>query len=112
MADTGRVVHAGSDRPPPGIFLGIGVGLLGLNHLSVVLGNGLQFEALMMGCWLLLMAGWVVVAGRSFNAVWGWANRPRSSVWRAIGVASVTLLAALGAAEAVPWFGYGQHLFG
>jgi hypothetical protein len=107
-----RVDGANRDRPPPKIFLGIGAGCLAINHLSVVIGNGLQAEALAMGCWLVLMAGWVLVGGRSFDAVWGWANRPRTSVWRAIGVAMLTLLAALGVAEAVAWFGYGQHLFG
>jgi len=108
----GRVDGGGRDRPPPKIFLGFGAVCLAINHLSVVLNNGLLVEALVMGCWLVLVAGWVLVAGRSFNAVWGWANRPRSSVWRAIGVAMLTLLAAVGAAEAVAWFGYGQHLFG
>ena len=36
--------------------------MFAINHLSVVLGNGLMFEALAMGCWLVLMGGWVLVA--------------------------------------------------
>lgn len=97
------------DRPPPRIVLSLGVGLLGLNHLSVVLGNGLQPEALMMGCWLAVVGLWVMFAGRSFDAVWAWAD---VSGKRIAGIVFLSIAAGFAAAEAVAWFGYGQHLFG
>lgn len=112
MAGTGKtgVTRAiGRDRPPPKIFIGIGVALLAINHLSVVFGNGLQPEALAMGCWTILMGGWVLVAGRSFDAVWAWVDR---SGKRTIAFVLLSLVASVGAAEAVAWFGYGQHLVG
>ena len=80
-----------------------------MNHLSVTLGNGLMPEALVMGCWLGLVGGWVLFAGRSFDAVWGWA---KPSARREIGLALLTLAAAIGVAEAVARLGYGQPLLG
>ena len=94
-------------RPPPKIFLGIAALMFGINHLSVVVGNGLVPEALVMGCWLGMMGGWVLVAVRSFDAVWGWAD---PSDRRMIGLALLTLVAAIGLAEAVARLGYGQPL--
>lgn len=106
---TGTRAAGGRHRPPPKIFLALGAVFLAINHLSVVLNNGLLAEALGMGCWLALMGGWVLVAGRSFDAVWGWAD---PSGVRMIGLAFATLAVAIAAAEAVAWFGYGQHLVG
>jgi hypothetical protein len=83
--------------------------MLVINHLSVVLGFGLQAEALAMGCWLVLMGGWSQFAGRSFDAVWGWVDR---SGPRTIGFMLLSLAAGVAAAEVVAWFGYGQHLVG
>jgi hypothetical protein len=97
------------DRPPPRIFLAAGAGLFVLNHLSVVFGAGLQPEALMPAAWLAMMGGWSLAAGRTFDAVWAWAD-PRG--WRVIGFILLTFVAALGLAEAIAWFAYGQHLFG
>jgi hypothetical protein len=102
---TGR--RARPDRPPPRIFLGIAAACLVLNHLSVVLGPGLQAEALVMGCWMGLLGGWVAVAGRTFDEVWARVN---PSNWRTIAFMLITVGAALGTAEAVAWFGYGRHL--
>ena len=96
-------------RPPPGIFLGIGAVLFGINHLSFAFGNGVSAEALVMGSWLALMGGWVLLSGRSFDAAWGWAD---PSGARMIGLALLTLVAAIGLAEAIAWFGYGLHLVG
>jgi hypothetical protein len=94
-------------RPPPKVFLGIGAGLFVLNHLSVVFGVSLQAEALVLGSWLVLMGGWVQFAGRTFDAVWAWVD---PSGWRTIGFVLLSLTAALAVAEAVAWWGYGQHL--
>jgi hypothetical protein len=110
MAATDRTgTRTRNDRPPPKVFLGIGCGCLALNHLSVVLGNGLLPEALVMGCWLVLVGGWVLFAGRTFDAVWAWAD---PSDRRVIGLMLLTGAAAVGVAEAVAWVGYGRHLFG
>ncbi|AMV23013.1 hypothetical protein VT84_01285 [Gemmata sp. SH-PL17] len=95
------------DRPPPRVFLGVGALFLGLNHLSVALGFGLHAEALMAGCWLVLVGGWVALAGRSFDAVWAWAD---PSGRRTIGLILFTLGAAFGAAEGVARIAYGQRL--
>jgi hypothetical protein len=89
------------------VFVGVGALLLVLNHLSVVFGAGLQSEALMMGCWLVMMGGWVLVARRSFDVVWAWVD---PSGPRLIGFMLLSFIAAIGLAEAVAWFGYGQHL--
>jgi hypothetical protein len=108
MANSGRTdSRSAAHRPPSKIFLGIGVVLFAVNHLSVVLGNGIVPEALVMGSWVVLIGGWVLLACRSFDAVWGWAKR---SAWREIGLALLTLAVAIAVAEAVAWFGYGQHL--
>jgi hypothetical protein len=110
MATANRIgTRVRRDRPPPKAVLGLGVGLLALNHLSVVLGNGLQLEALMMGCWLTVVGVWVLCAGRSFDAAWAWAD---ASGRRIIGLVFLSMAAGFGAAEAVAWYGYGQHLFG
>ena len=106
---TGVTRADGRDRPPPKIFLGIGAALLAINHVSVVLNNGLQPEALMMGCWTAMMGGWVLAAGRSFDAVWAWVNR---SGRRTIAFVLLSFVAGYGAAEAVARFGYGQPLLG
>jgi hypothetical protein len=94
--------------PPGKIFLGIGAGLLLLNHLSVVLGNGIVLEALVLGSWCSLMGGWVQFARRSFDAVWGWA---KPSARRELGLGVLTIIIAAALAEAVAWFAYGQHLW-
>ena len=106
------VVRSGSrairrQRPPPKAFLGIGAGLLILNHVFVVVGWGLSPELLMTACWVILMGAWVQFAGRSFDAVW---ERADPKGWRVIGLTLLTLVAAMGLAEAVAWCGYGQHL--
>ena len=100
--------HARLDRPPR-FFLLIGAVCFGINHLSVVFNNGIQPEALGIGCWLVLMGGWVLVAGRSFDAVWAWVD---PSGPRTITFVLLSLGAGYGAAEAVARFGYGQPLFG
>jgi len=104
---TGRA--AVRQRPPPKIFLGIGGVFFLLNHLSVVFGVGLQAEALFMGSWLVLMGGWVLVAGRSFDAAWAWAD-PYGR--RVLGFVALTFAAAYGLAAAVAWWGYREPLFG
>src|SRR5262245_54517813 len=110
MAGRGRVGFRGTGkRPPPKTFLGIAAGCFVLNHLSVVFGNGIVPEALVTGCWLALLGGWVLLAGPSFDAVWAWAD---PSGRRVIGLVLLTLILALAAAEAVAWVGYGQHLTG
>jgi hypothetical protein len=81
---------------------------LGVNHLSVVFGNGMMTEALGMGCWCGLVGGWALGAGRSFDVVWGWAKR---SMRRELGLGLLTFLTAIVLAEAVAWFAYGQHLW-
>ena len=101
-----RVRH---DRPPPKPVLALGAAMLAINHLSVVLGNGLILEALAMGCWLIVVGTWVLVAGRSFDAVWSWADR---SGWRITGFVLLSLAAGCGAAEAIARIAYGQRLFG
>jgi hypothetical protein len=110
MADANkRGGHGNLHRPPPKIFLGAGAVLLAINHLSVVFNNGVQPEALAMGCWMVLTGGWVLVAGRSFDAVWAWVDR---AGWRTIGFVVLSLAAGVAAAAAVAWFGYGQRLVG
>lgn len=104
---TGR--QAFGQGPPAKFFLGLGVILFGINHLSVAFGNGLLPEALVMGSWTGLMGGWLQFAGRSFEAVWGWA---RPSGRREIGLGLLTAAIAVALAEAVAWFAYGQHLLG
>jgi hypothetical protein len=101
----GRVVML--QRPPPKIFLGLGAGFLALNHLSVVLGGGLQPEAVMLGSWLVLMGGWVLAAARTFDAAWAWAD---PSGRRVIGFVLLTMAVAFGLADGIAWFAYGQHL--
>ncbi len=103
MADARR--HA----PPPKPFLGIGAAMLAVNHLSVAINQGVQAEALVMGCWLVLVGGWSLVAARWFDAVWDWVDRRG---WRVIGFVLLTLFMALGTAEAVARVGYGQPLLG
>lgn len=103
------MARANLDRPPPKPFLGIGAAFLTVNHLSVLLGLGLHAEALVAGCWLVLLGGWVLVAGRSFDVVWAWAN---ASGARTIGFILLTLVVALGLAEAVARVGYGRPLLG
>lgn len=90
------------------MFLGLGVLCFGINHLSVVFGNGLLPEALGIGCWTGLMGGWALCAGRSFDIVWGWAKR---SMRRELVLGLLTFLTAIVLAEAVAWFAYGQHLW-
>jgi hypothetical protein len=109
MADANRRGGYGRNHRPPRFFLPLGGVFFGINHLSVVFNNGLQPEALGIGCWLVLMGGWVLVAGRSFDAVWAWADR---AGWRVIGFLMLSFGAGAGAAWAVAWFGYGQRLFG
>lgn len=110
MADAHKSgARARLDRPPPKVFLPIGAAFLGINHLSVVLNFGLQAESLMMGCWLVMMGGWVLVAGRSFDAVWAWVDR---SGRRTIAFVLLSLGAGYGAVEAVARLCYGQPLLG
>jgi hypothetical protein len=97
------------ERPPPRLFLGIGAVCLAVNHLSVAFGNGLSAEALVAGCWLVLMGGWSQFAGRTFDAVWRWAN---PAGWRVIGFMLLTLVASVAAAEGVARLVYGQPLLG
>jgi hypothetical protein len=96
-------------RPPGKIFLGLGVLMFGINHLSVVFGNGIVAEALVIGSWLVLLGLWVLVSVQSFDAAWGWA---KPSAPREIGLGLLTVAIAVGLAEAVSWFAYGQHLMG
>jgi hypothetical protein len=100
--------YAFGHRPPTGIFLGIGAGLLALNHLFVILGWGLVAEFLGIGMWFLVMGAWLVISVRSFDAAWGWA---KPSMWRELGLGLLTAAVAAGLAEALAWFGYKQHLF-
>jgi hypothetical protein len=97
------------ERPPPRLFLGVGAALLAVNHLSVAFGNGLIAEAVMAGCWLVMMGGWSQFAGAAFDAVWAWAN---PSGRRVIGFVLLTLVVALTAAEGVARWVYGQPLLG
>jgi len=94
-------------RPPGWLFLGLGAAFFGLNHLIVVLGWGMSPEFLVAGAWLVVMGGWVRLAGRTFDAVNRWAD---PSGRRMLGLVAFTMVAALGLAEAVAWWGYGQHL--
>jgi len=93
---------------PEAIFLGFGVVFLGINHLSVVFGKGLIPEAVGMGCWTGFVGSWALFAGRSFDVVWGWAKR---SMRRELGLGLFTFVIAIGLAEAVAWFAYGQHVW-
>jgi hypothetical protein len=61
----------------------------------------------MMGCWLVLVGGWVLLGPRSFDAVWAWAD---VSGWRIFGMVLLSL--AAGFAAAVARLAYGQRLFG
>jgi len=76
MGDTkGKSGGYSSAQSPPGkIFLGLGVSLFLINHLSVLMGNGLIPEAMIMGGWTGLMGMWVLFGPRSFDAIWGWAK--------------------------------------
>jgi hypothetical protein len=85
--------YATGHRPPGKIFLGLGVIMLAINHLWVVLGNGIVAEALVAGCWLVFMGAWVLVSVRSFDAVWGWA---KPSARREIGLGLLTVAIAVG----------------
>ena len=96
------------DRPPR-FFLPLGAVFFGINHLSVVFNNGVMPEALGLGCWLVLMGGWVLVAGRSFDAVWAWVD---PSGPRTIAFVLLSFVVSVGGAWAVAWYGYGQPLFG
>lgn len=96
------------DRPPGKLCLGISAVLFGINHLSVVFGNGILPEALGIGCWVGLMGGWALFGWRSFDLVYGWA---RPSIRRELALMLVTLTIAIVLAEAVAWFAYGQHLW-
>jgi hypothetical protein len=98
--------YAFGQAQPGKIFLGIGLLLLGINHLSVVLGNGLMPEALAMGSWCGLVGGWVLCARRFFDSASDWARR---SARREIGLGLLSLVVATGLAEAIAWFAYGQH---
>jgi hypothetical protein len=98
-----------AQRPPGKLFIVFGVVFLGINHLSVLFGNGLMPEALVMGSWTGLMGGWVLLAVRSFDAVWGWA---KPNIRRELGLMLLTLAVAIGLAEALAWFAYGQHFWG
>ena len=95
-------------RPPGTIFLGLGVLMFGINQLSVLFGNGIVPEALVMGSWCSLMGGWAQFAGRSFEVAWGWAKPPAR---RELGLGLLTIVVAAALAEAVAWFAYGQHLW-
>src|SRR5262245_41983603 len=101
-----RVRH---DPPPPKPVLGLGAAILAINPLSVVLGNGVILEALAWGCLFVLLGLSVLVAGRSFDAVWSWVDRSGKRILVFVG-----LLLAVGcaAAEAVARIAYGQRLFG
>ena len=100
--------YAFGQGPPGKIFLGLGGLMLAINQLSVLFGNGIMLEALVMGSWCGLMGGWVQFAGRNFDRVWGWA---KPSAWRELGLGLLTVLVAAGLAEAIAWFAYGQHLW-
>jgi hypothetical protein len=106
---SGRIGTFASGQGPPGkLFLGLGVVFFGINHLSVVFGNGLVPEALGMGSWTGLMGGWALFAGRSFDVAWAWA---KPSMRRELGLGLLTFAVAIGLAEAVAWVAYGQHLW-
>jgi hypothetical protein len=106
----GRIGRSASGQGPPGkLFLGFSAVFFGINHLSVVLGNGLLPEALGIGCWIGVIGGWALFGWRSFDVVWGWA---RPSMRRELGLGLLTLAIAIGLAEAVAWYAYGQHLWG
>lgn len=107
-ASGSRLGHRLAGIRPEVIFLGFAVLLLGINHLSVVCGNGLMPEALGTGSWTGLVGVWALCAGRSFDVVWGWAKR---SMRRELGLGLFTFVIAIGLAEAVAWFAYGQHLW-
>ncbi len=109
-APEGRTGTYATGQGPPGkLFLGLGALLLVVNHLSVVLGNGLMPEALVMGCWCGAMGSWVVLSTKSFDAASGWA---RHSMRRELGLALLSFASAIGLAEAIAVLAYGQHLFG
>jgi hypothetical protein len=93
---------------PEAIFVGFAVMFFGINHLSVVFGNGLLPEALGIGSWCGLVGGWALMASRSFDLVWGWAKR---SMRRELSLGFFTFVVAIALAEAVAWFAYGQHLW-
>ena len=101
------MARAALDRPPPNVFLGGGGLFLAVNHLSVVLGLALHAEALVAGCWLVLIGGWSLFAGRTFDVV---RARVNPAGWRVIGFVLLTLAVAVGLAEAVARIVYGQPL--
>src|SRR5690349_21132844 len=92
----GSVVNR--QRPPGAFFLGLAAGFFALNHLSVVFGQGVSAECLVMGAWLVVMGGWVRLAGRTFDAANARVNR--SGRW-VVGLILLTVVAAVGLAEAV-----------
>src|SRR3954469_1051010 len=109
-ADAGRTGSSvRTNRPPPKLALGIGAACLAANHLSVVLDDKLEAVALILGCALLLLGLWSLLAAASFDAVVSWTDR---SVGRQWGIGLLYCGVALGAAEAVAWLCYGRHLFG
>jgi hypothetical protein len=100
--------YAFRQSPPGKLFLGLGVLLLLINHLSVVLGNGLILEALIVGTWTGFMGTWALLLPRTFDAIWGWA---KPSTRREVGLGLFTMAVAVGLAEAIALFAYGQHLW-
>ena len=109
MERAGRTGSSVRAERPWGVLFPIGVLCLVANHWAVVGGSGISAEGLVLGCWLVPVGGWGLLAGRSLDAVWEWVNRSSA---RTAAFVALNFAAALGAAEAVAWFVYGQHLFG
>lgn len=106
-----RVGKTGSDvrtERPWDLLFPLGALCLVANHWAAGRGSGISAEGLALGCWLVPVGGWGLLAGRSLDAVWAWVNR--SGVRTAVFVV-LNFIAALGAAEAAAWFVYGQRLF-
>jgi hypothetical protein len=90
------------------IFLGCGFGLLGVNHLSVVLGQGLHPEAMVGGALALILGLIWVVFPNGLDAIDRWT---RASGLRLAALLLAVMAASVGSAEGLARWWYGESLF-